>query len=46
MVITDTLRARGADFKAFIAVAAVTSHCVDAAAVGADSRLGATFVLI
>lgn len=42
----DTLCARGADFKAFIAITAVTSHCVDAAAVGADSRLGATFVLI
>lgn len=42
----NTLCARGTDFKTLIAVAAVTSHRVDAAAVGADSRLGAALILI
>lgn len=46
MVLTNTLCARGTDFKTFVAVTAVTSHRVDAAAVGADPRLGATLVLI
>lgn len=44
--LTDALSPGGARLKAVVALAAVASHCVDAAAVLADAGLGAALVQV
>ena len=44
--LTDTISSSGAWLKAVVALAAVASHRVDAAAVLADARLGTALVQV